>query len=289
MSKLFKALESLERQAQQNEIETPREYFPRRKEKVRRPFIKVLVLFGVSLLTGAVLLGVTWQMTDGTLNLHALFSGERKKNEGADPAAKTVVVVPEPVVSAEEPVSEVAQLPEKVAPSVILPPATVVRESDVSPRGIEQLETEMRGAYREVIVDTVAAVLQQQAESAVQTPQSAGTQTIVVKPVGTTQKTVVFEPELDVDKQQMLAAKRAKKYIYQAEKARIRGDVDSALRSFTLAWDIVKRPGIANNLAALLMQQEKYREAITILDEGLILAPDDPDLLFNRKIAGESL
>jgi tetratricopeptide (TPR) repeat protein len=289
MSKLFKALESLERQAQHNEIEMPREYFPRRQEKVRRPFLKVLVLFGLTLLTGGVLLGVAWQMTDGTLNLQAIFPGETQQIVAADPAKEPVVAVPEQTPPAIESVAAVLQQPEVTEPVTMLPPATIIRESDVASPGIEQLEMEMRGAYREVIHETVAAVLQQQAQPETVPPDASVPRNVIKKPAVTSEGAIVFQPDMDVDKQQMLAAKQAKKYIYQAEKARVSGDVDSALRYFSSAWELVKRPGIANNLAALLMQQKKYREAITILEEGLSLAPDDPDLLFNRKIAGESL
>ncbi len=74
---------------------------------------------------------------------------------------------------------------------------------------------------------------------------------------------------------------RDKKLLFQAERLRKEGDMISAIRLYKKIWERTQNPLVANNLAALLMKQERYREAKEILQKAIKLSPDDEDLRYN--------
>ena len=80
---------------------------------------------------------------------------------------------------------------------------------------------------------------------------------------------------------------KAKKLIYQAETALKQNNSALAIQFLQSSWDLVKNPAVANNLAALLIQQKKDQEALTIIDQALRLTPNDQDLLYNRQLIQE--
>lgn len=80
---------------------------------------------------------------------------------------------------------------------------------------------------------------------------------------------------------------KAKKLIYQAESALKQNNSTLAIQFLQSSWDLVKNPAVANNLAALLIQQKKDQEALTIIDQALRLTPNDQDLLYNRQLIQE--
>ncbi len=74
---------------------------------------------------------------------------------------------------------------------------------------------------------------------------------------------------------------REKKLLFQAERLRKKGDDISATRLYEKIWRKTKNPMVANNLAALLMEQERYKEAKEILKKAIKLSPNDEDLKYN--------
>ena len=69
--------------------------------------------------------------------------------------------------------------------------------------------------------------------------------------------------------------------LFQAERLRKKGDNISATRLYEKIWRKTKNPMVANNLAALLMEQERYKEAKEILKRAIKLSPNDEDLKYN--------
>ncbi len=75
-----------------------------------------------------------------------------------------------------------------------------------------------------------------------------------------------------------------KRLIYRAEKQRIQGNLELALKLYIQAWDIDGDAGVANNIAAILIGKKEYALAEEYLRHALKKEPDDRDLLYNLKI-----
>ncbi len=75
-----------------------------------------------------------------------------------------------------------------------------------------------------------------------------------------------------------------KRLVYRAEKLRAQGDVAAALKLYKQAWDISPNPALANNMAAILISTAQYAKAEKYLQQGLNIAPEDADLLYNLQI-----
>ncbi len=257
MSKLFKALESLERHIEEKEAPPSKQQSVRKKSTDGRPFLKVLLILLAFVVGGLIILGGIWMFMGSPTGLPGL----SQVNEPATSKTSKDSMIEEslpllPEKSATEPVDVVYISP--------LPPGKIIKneiDRDKMEDTITMLQQQMQEEYREVSVET--------AENGTGHP-------------------VAEKPAMLTAEKQMLAL-RVKKLVYQAEKARQRGDAVAALRIFNVAWGLHESPEIANNFAALLMQQGKYADALTILDEALKIDPTDSDLLYNRKIAQENL
>ena len=74
------------------------------------------------------------------------------------------------------------------------------------------------------------------------------------------------------------------RWLHQAEQRRRAGDWNGAIALFTKVWEISGNPGVANNLAASLMQVDRLPEAEKILTKALRQAPNDQDLHQNLRV-----
>lgn len=74
------------------------------------------------------------------------------------------------------------------------------------------------------------------------------------------------------------------RWLHQAEQRRRAGDWNGAIALFTKVWEISGNPGVANNLAASLMQVGRLPEAENILSKALQQTPDDQDLQQNLHV-----
>ncbi len=77
---------------------------------------------------------------------------------------------------------------------------------------------------------------------------------------------------------------RQKKLLYQAERLRKQGDINTALKLYDKIWQEIKNPLVANNLAALLMEKGHYKKAEKILKKALTIKPKDEDLNYNLSL-----
>jgi tetratricopeptide (TPR) repeat protein len=78
---------------------------------------------------------------------------------------------------------------------------------------------------------------------------------------------------------------RGKRLLHRAEKLRREGRMAQALSLYKKAWHNNPTPAIANNIGAILIGMDSYKEAKSYLDKALRLAPGDQDILFNLTIA----
>ncbi len=81
-------------------------------------------------------------------------------------------------------------------------------------------------------------------------------------------------------KHKLLSA-RMKRLLYQAERLRRDGAARDALKLYRQIWTHTGNPLVANNLAALLIEKARYKEARDILKEALRISPSDKDLNYN--------
>ena len=72
-----------------------------------------------------------------------------------------------------------------------------------------------------------------------------------------------------------------KRLLYRAEKLRKNGNQAEALAIYKRIWQQTKNPMVANNLAAILMEKEKFREALNVLEQAVKISPKDQDLQYN--------
>ena len=75
------------------------------------------------------------------------------------------------------------------------------------------------------------------------------------------------------------------RWLHQAEQRRKAGDWEGAIALFEKVWLISENPAVANNLAASLMQLNRYSEARKILAKALQKTPNDQDLKQNLQVA----
>ncbi len=75
------------------------------------------------------------------------------------------------------------------------------------------------------------------------------------------------------------------RWLHQAEQRRRGGDWEGAISLFTKVWQISENPAVANNLAASLIQMDRFSEAYEILTKALQKAPNDQDLKENLRVA----
>lgn len=267
MSKLFKALESLEKHVEEKDSPQQKARSVRRKRKDSKPFLKILLMLLIFVVAGLVLLGGAWMFFGSTMNISGIFSGgeavvmDNQSNSLPDGTNDPLPIIPEPVTETAEVIY--------ISP---IPPGKIIKNEESEQerqQTITRLQQEMQKTYRDVAGEKVGGSI-----------GNAGTYGV---DINREKMPVVLSAE-----KKMLEI-RVKKLVYQAEKARQRGDIASATRIFHVAWDLHKNSEVANNLAATLMQQQKYTEALVILNEGLQIAPEDPDLLYNRNVARENL
>lgn len=81
-------------------------------------------------------------------------------------------------------------------------------------------------------------------------------------------------------------ARKAKtsRWLHQAELYRHNGEWEGAIALYQRVWNISGEPGVANNLAAALIQVNRLEDALKILHEASNIAPNDPDIKENLKI-----
>lgn len=73
-----------------------------------------------------------------------------------------------------------------------------------------------------------------------------------------------------------------------ASVARHRGDQDKAMTAYRTAFDLNPHDAVAaNNLALMLREEGRFREAAELLQEGLEYSPDTPDLHYNLAVISE--
>lgn len=82
---------------------------------------------------------------------------------------------------------------------------------------------------------------------------------------------------------------KTSRWLHQAELYRHNGEWDGAIALYQRVWDITGEPGVANNLAAALIQVNRPEEALKILMEGSNIAPNDPDIKQNLTIIKQLL
>ncbi|MFT5700358.1 MAG: tetratricopeptide (TPR) repeat protein [Desulforhopalus sp.] len=82
---------------------------------------------------------------------------------------------------------------------------------------------------------------------------------------------------------------RSSRWLHQAELYRHEGEWEGAIALYRRVWDISKDPNVANNLAAALIEVERPEEALEILQEARIAAPNDRDIKQNLEIIKQML
>lgn len=99
-----------------------------------------------------------------------------------------------------------------------------------------------------------------------------------------------------VDRQTSLATRniidkttKMNRWLHQAERHRRNGEWEGAVVLYAKIWEVSKRPEIANNLAASLIQLDRPKEALTILESGLERSPIDKDLQDNLELVKQIL
>ncbi len=92
------------------------------------------------------------------------------------------------------------------------------------------------------------------------------------------------KPESFTENQVIDNSFKIKQWLYQAEQLRKKDDWQGAVVLYARLWQIAKKPEIANNLAASLMQLNRNREAYNILEKGLLISPKDRELRQNFEI-----
>lgn len=95
--------------------------------------------------------------------------------------------------------------------------------------------------------------------------------------------------QLDIfEKRAATASLRQKRILQQAEILRKKGDFKGAVILYQKGLEIktTMNPAIANNLASSLLLLGQTEQARKILEQALVYAPDDADLLYNFEIAG---
>lgn len=96
----------------------------------------------------------------------------------------------------------------------------------------------------------------------------------------------VSTPEAAVEKSQNPAM--AKVHAARADAALQQGNKDKAMAEYRLAFDLDHNDAVsANNLALLLRERGQFREAVTLLQEGLRYSPDTADLHYNLAVIAE--
>jgi Flp pilus assembly protein TadD len=70
--------------------------------------------------------------------------------------------------------------------------------------------------------------------------------------------------------------------------ARQQGNPEQAMAAYRTAFELDPGDAVsANNLALLLREQNQFREAVTLLQEGLRYSPDTADLHYNLAVIAE--
>lgn len=77
---------------------------------------------------------------------------------------------------------------------------------------------------------------------------------------------------------------KTSRWLHQAELYRRSGEWEGAILLYQRVWDITGDPGVANNLAASLIEMKRFEEALKILKESSAIAPNDPDIKMNLSI-----
>jgi tetratricopeptide (TPR) repeat protein len=82
---------------------------------------------------------------------------------------------------------------------------------------------------------------------------------------------------------------KTSRWLHQAELYRHNGEWDGAIALYQRVWDISGESGVANNLAASLMQVDRPQEALKILEQAISIAPNDKDIKQNLTILKQIL
>ncbi len=263
MSELFKALQKLE---EQNGSEVSQPFSAssgRQAEKSPRPYLKSILLCGLLLLLTLSCLGFLWFGRDyfTPSSPMATKSSVAVKEDQLLPKAKPVSIPQTKQISAE---AEETLLPEPVnivEVDPILPDETTSPQKPVS----TTQHNIMEGSILSVAPLTIRQEVQLQTVSLEQFIASS---------------TDEMEKEQNRNRQR-------KRIVYQAEKMREENNLAQALTLYKKAWLFGPNPGLANNLAAILIQSRQYEEAEEYLKQAISLAPDDEDLRYNLNIAQE--
>jgi tetratricopeptide (TPR) repeat protein len=267
MSELFNALQKLE---EQNEPEVPKPFSPPggdKKTKNSPPYLKSILLCVLLLVVTVLSLAFIWFGKDYFTSFFT-----EPKSGVVDRVKKQDPPVVEPIAELPPENSfpmEVA-VPEPVPEPV---PERVVQEPVASVEEPLPEETEVSSSLPEIKEENTPTETRKQ-----------------INPVLQIEKVSLEEfiesSTSEAEKEQSRNRQR-KRIVYRAEKIREQGDLSNALLLYKKAWSFGPDPGIANNLAAILIHFRRYDESIQYLQQALSLTPDDEDLAYNLRIARE--
>ena len=289
MSTLFNALQKLEKQKTDGpEVPLPRLASPA-PGKANRPFRLLWLLFAVMLLAGAGLAGLSWYLQSQIPPLTSRKIPPPPANAPLPASTPLEAPVPEPVSlpAAEQNSAMLAALTQHKEQSAtgVLPSAKSTKPVPI----IDNTEEYIRALFAdELVLAEKSRAGDRHIHRLANHGSTAGDQPISSvdnKHLAGEKKQKYSPAEISTT----IHADRAKRLLYQAERARQMGDMASASQFFAKSWQTLKDPAVANNLAATLIEQKKFTEALAVLNEALRLAPGDEDLLHNQKIARESL
>ena len=272
MSELFKALQRLE---EKNSPDMP--IPPPASGGVGRgsrsfPYLKSLILIGAAFVIAAVFLFFTWLGPDWLLSLSQV-QGRGDSLQSTEVSRKQAIVTPPDDIVVETPmqptpgkegmqkerdqiirkeVEKIARLQEKTDPDDMNGSGAAVEEEGL----IRKNENH-------------------DLDNAVKIEQD----------IGVAGEYIRSEDVLEFQRKQKEASR--KRLLYRAESERIQGDSSAALLLYQQAWEMGPDPGLANNIAAVLIGFQEYSQAEIYLLEALKLAPGDKDLLFNLEIVNQ--
>ncbi len=256
MSQLFDALQKLE---EKNALQTqPPPPLSSREEEKSIPYLRPALLTLLLFLFALVCLVVLWFQPNITPP-----TGILQKN-GEQLEENMVGITSEGSSQEEEKQTDIPTENRVTDPVLLIPPQTIKKMAHSSAHPPQQLPEAPSPEHLK------------KAENKPEKPISVHDES----PLSPTIEDSAYTREMENNKRQV----ERKRLTYRAEKQRIQGNLEQALKLYIQAWKKDNNAGVANNIAAILIGKKEYALAEEYLRKALEKAPLDKDLLYNLEI-----
>ena len=282
MSKLYDVISRLEDVAEQDTqgFETPLPEFEEKPRKLQSPALRIVLFSLLFVILGilAVALTAWWQnwFAKQEVSLFPKDGGVQQVQHGILPTEKNTTIQPTDNTTPKKTEETIADnQPLKVTEELL--PDTMVADIGHLDKSVETIDDFLKkrifaqsNIERTVPLKNVRIYIHDLDIAEV----------VIEETPPSTKVTIPTSQTTNIN------AHKAKtsRWLHQAELYRHSGEWEAAIALYQRVWNISGEPDVANNLAAALIQVNRLEDALEILREASIIAPNDPDIKENIEI-----